>query len=190
MSAVGVLVPVYDQAAFLPRALEGLLAQDVADWTALVLDDGSLDPAAGAAVVTGLGDPRVRPARWADNRGLGATLNAGLDALDTPLVAYLPADDVWSPDHLAALLGCLASPDVGIAVSRLAEPSDTAYAQLVQVAHRVTADRWTERAQLESDDLDRLLWDRLRSHGRTADTGRVTCSWTRNPGQRSAALRE
>jgi glycosyltransferase involved in cell wall biosynthesis len=190
VSAVGVLVPVHDQAAFLPRALEGLLAQDVADWTALVLDDGSPDPAAVAAVVTGLADPRLRLVRWADNRGLGATLNAGLDALDTPLVAYLPADDVWSPDHLAALLGCLASPDVGIAVSRLAEPSDTAYAQLVQVAHRVTADRWTERAQLETDDLDRLLWDRLRSRGRTADTGRVTCSWTRHPGQRSAALRE
>ncbi|WP_100501919.1 glycosyltransferase family 2 protein [Geodermatophilus chilensis] len=188
MTAVGVLVPVHDQAAFLPRALEGLTAQSHADWTALVLDDGSPDAAAVADVVRGLGDPRVRLVRWADNRGLGATLNAGLDALDTPLVAYLPADDVWSPDHLDALLDRLVDPDVGIAVSRLAEPSDTPYAQLVQVAHRVTAERWTERAELESDDLGRLLWDRLPE--RTADTGRVTCSWTRHPGQRSAALRE
>ena len=190
MTAVGVLVPVYDQAAFLPRALEGLLAQSRTDWTALVLDDCSPDPAPVAAVVAGPADPRVRLVRSPDNRGLGATLNAGLDALGTPLVAYLPADDVWSPDHLAALLECLAEPDVVLARSRLAEPSDTAYAQLVQVAHRVTADRWTERAELESDDLGRLMWDRLRAHGRTADTGRVTCSWTRHPGQRSAALRE
>jgi hypothetical protein len=188
VTAVGVLVPVYDQAAFLPRALEGLRAQRSGDWTALVLDDGSPDPEAVADVVAALDDPRVRLVRWADNRGLGATLNAGLDALDTPLVAYLPADDVWSPDHLAALLRCLAEPDVVLARSGLAEPSDTAYAQLVQVAHRVTADRWTERAELESDDLGRLMWDRL--PGRTADTGRVTCSWTRHPGQRSAALRE
>ncbi|MGY1680940.1 glycosyltransferase family 2 protein [Geodermatophilus sp. SYSU D01176] len=188
MTAVGVLVPVYDQAAFLPRALEGLLAQSRAEWTALVLDDGSPDPAPVVAVVSALGDPRVRLVRSPDNRGLGATLNTGLDALATPLVAYLPADDVWSPDHLAALLGCLADPDVVLARSGLAEPSDTPYAQLVQVAHRVTGDRWTERAELESDDLGRLLWDRLR--GRTADTGRVTCSWTRHPAQRSAALRE
>ena len=146
MTAVGVLVPVYDQAAFLPRALEGLLAQQVDDWTALVLDDGSPDPAPVAAVVTELGDPRVRLVRSPDNRGLGATLNTGLDALDTPLVAYMPADDVWYPDHLAALLGCLAGPDVVLARSGLAEPSGTAYEQLVQVAHRVTADRWTERA--------------------------------------------
>lgn len=182
MTAVGVLVPVHDQAAFLPRALEGLLAQSCTGWTALVLDDGSPEPVPRPA------DPRVRLLRWAANRGLGATLNAGLDALETPLVAYLPADDVWSPDHLAALLERLADPDVGTAVSRLAEPSQTPYAQLVQVAHRVTAERWTERAELETDDLGRLMWDRL--PGRTADTGRVTCSWTRHPAQRSAALRE
>jgi hypothetical protein len=190
VTAVGVLVPVYDQAVFLPRALEGLRAQRSGDWTALVLDDGSPDPEAVAEVVTALDDPRVRLVRWADNRGLGATLNTGLDALATPLVAYLPADDVWSPDHLRALLDCLAEPGVVLARSGLAEPSDTPYEQLVQVAHRVTADRWTERATLESDDLGRLMWHRLRSRGRTADTGRVTCSWTRHPGQRSAALRE
>ncbi|WNV73726.1 glycosyltransferase [Geodermatophilus sp. DSM 44513] len=187
-AAVGVLLPVHDQAAFLPRALESLLAQTWGDWTALVLDDGSPDPSAVAAVLAALPDPRVRPVRWADNRGLGATLNTGLDALGTPLVAYLPADDVWSPDHLAALLGCLVDPAVVLARSGLAEPSDTGYAQLVQVAHRVTAERWTERAELETDDLGRLMWDRL--GGRTADTGRVTCTWTRHPAQRSAALRE
>ncbi len=190
MSSVGVLVPLYGQAAFLPRALEGLRAQDIAGWTALVLDDGSPDAAAVAEVVTGLGDPRVRLVRWADNRGLGATLNAGLDVVGTPLVAYLPADDVWSPGHLSALLDRLAEPDVVLARSSLTEPADTPYAQLVQVAHRVTADRWTERAELETDDLDRLMWARLRARGRTADTGQVTCSWTRHPGQRSAALRE
>ncbi|RBY82904.1 glycosyl transferase family 2 [Geodermatophilus sp. TF02-6] len=189
-SGVGVVVPVHDQAAFLPRALESLLAQQVGDWTAAVLDDGSPDPDAVTAVVAALGDPRVRLLGWPDNRGLGATLNTGLDALGAPLVAYLPADDVWSPDHLAALLACLADPDVVLAASGLAEPSGTGYEQLVQVAHRATGDRWTERAELESDDLARLMWDRVRARGRTAHTGRVTCSWTRHPGQRSAAIRE
>ncbi len=129
MTAVGVLVPVYDQAAFLPRALEGLRAQETGGWTALVLDDGSPDPSAVADVVHGLGDPRVRLVRWAGNRGLGATLNTGLDALEAPVVAYLPADDVWSPDHLAALLDCLAEPDVVLARSGLVEQSDTPYEQ-------------------------------------------------------------
>ena len=187
---VSVLVPVHDQAAFLPRALESLLAQEESGWEAVVVDDGSADPDAVAAVVAALADPRINLRRHAPNRGLGATLNAALDATAAPVVAYLPADDVWFPDHLTNLLDCLADPAVVRARSRLVEPAHTPYDQLVQVAHRRTGHRWTERAELESDDLGRLMWDRLRARGRTADTGRVTCSWTRHPAQRSAALRD
>jgi glycosyltransferase involved in cell wall biosynthesis len=187
---VAVCAPVHDQAAFLPRALEGLLAQEVDGWEAVVVDDGSADPDAVAAVVAAAGDPRIRLLHFPANRGLGAALNAALDATTGPVVAYLPADDVWFPEHLAALLTCLTDPAVVLACSRLAEPADTPYAQLVQVSHRRTGDRWTERAEVESDDLDRLMWARVRARGRTAETGRVTCDWTRHPGQRSRAIRE
>src|SRR3954469_7065114 len=145
---VAVLVPVHDQAAFMPRALDGLLAQRVTDWEAVVVDDGSPDPAAVAAAVSAPADVRVRLQRSADNRGLGATLNAGLDATTAPVVAYLPADDVWFVDHLDRLLGCLDDPAVALARTELTEPAGTSYAQLVQVAHRRTEHRWTERAEL------------------------------------------
>ena len=187
---VAVLVPVHDQSAFLPRALDGLLAQHLTDWEAVVLDDGSPDPEAVREVVAALPDRRVRLLRRPVNRGLGATLNAGLDATAAPLVAYLPADDVWTADHLTALVSALADPGVALARTGLTEPAGTPYAQLVQVAHRRTPDRWTERAELETDDLDRLLWARVRTRGRTAGTGSVTCTWTRHPGQRSQAIRE
>jgi hypothetical protein len=187
---VAVLVPVHDQAAFLPRALDGLLAQRVPDWEAVVVDDGSPDPDAVAAAVHGAADERVRLVRCDENQGLGATLNTALDATAAPVVAYLPADDVWFADHLSRLLGCLADPEVVLARSGLREPAGTAYAQLVQVAHRRTGHRWTERAELESDDLDRLFWTRVAAAGRTATTGAVTCTWTRHPGQRSRAIRE
>jgi glycosyltransferase involved in cell wall biosynthesis len=187
---VTVLVPVHDQAAFLPRALESLTAQETEGWEALVLDDGSPDAEDVAAVVAGFGDPRIRLTGWRANRGLGATLNEGLDAPTAPVVAYLPADDAWFPGHLTALLAALADPGVVLARSGLAEPSGTPYAQLVQVGHRRTPDRWTERALLESDDLDRLMWRRVARRGRTVDTGRITCCWTQHPGQRSRALRE
>ncbi|MGY1744277.1 glycosyltransferase [Blastococcus sp. SYSU D00695] len=189
---VAVLVPVHDSpasphAAFLPRALGSLRAQTVADWEAVVVDDGCTDPAGVAAALPV--DPRVRLVRHDGNRGLGAALNTALDATTAPVVAYLPADDVWAPDHLEALLACLAHPGVVRARSRLGEASGTAYDQLVQVAHRRTADRWTERDELETDDLDRLLWGRLGARGAVADTGQVTCSWTRHPAQRSRAIR-
>jgi hypothetical protein len=187
---VAVLVPVHDQAAFLPRALSSLLGQQTTDWEAVVLDDGSADGSAVAAAVAAVADGRIRLVRWPRNRGLGATLNTGLDETAAPVVAHLPADDVWFADHLSRLLGCLVDPGVVLARSRLSEPAGTSYAQLVQVAHRRTGDRWTERAELESDDLDRLHWTAVAAHGTTADTGSVTCSWTRHPGQRSRAIRE
>ncbi len=187
---VSVLVPVHDQAAFLPRALESLLAQDETDWEAVLVDDGSPDPDSVAAAVDALADPRIRLHRRSSNRGLGATLNAGLDGTSAPVLAYLPADDVWFPGHLTALLFALADPAVVRARSRLSEPADTPYDQLVQVAHRRTAHRWTERSELETDDLDRLMWRRLGTSGSTQDTGVVTCAWTRHPGQRSRAIRE
>jgi glycosyltransferase involved in cell wall biosynthesis len=189
-AAAAVLVPVYDQSAFLPRALESLLGQDLADWHAVVLDDGSPDPEAVEAAVAAVADPRVQLIRWPRNRGLGATLNAGIDATAAPVLAYLPADDVWFGDHLRRLLELLADASVVLARAQLSEPADTAYAQLVQVAHRRTGDRWTERAELETDDLDRLFWARLAARGRCADTGVVSCAWTRHPAQRSRALRE
>jgi glycosyl transferase family 2 len=185
---VAVLVPVHGQAAFLPRALESLLAQEETAWEAVVVDDGSRDPDAVAAAVPA--DPRVRLLRTADNRGLGAALNTALDATTAPVVAYLPADDVWFPGHLATALDRLADPGVVLVRAELAEPAGTPYAQLVQVTHRRTGDRWTERAELEADDLDRLMWARVSARGTTTGTGRVTCAWTQHPGQRSRAIRE
>ncbi|HYO37809.1 MAG TPA: glycosyltransferase family 2 protein [Geodermatophilus sp.] len=180
---VAVLVPVHEQAAFLPRALESLLAQGETAWEAVVVDDGSREP------VTVPADPRLRLVRTADNRGLGAALNRALEETTAPVVAHLPADDVWYPDHLATALDRLADPAVVLVRAELAEPAGTPYAQLVQVAHRRTGDRWTERAELETDDLDRLMWARVAAHGTAVGTGRVTCAWTRHPGQRSRAIR-
>ncbi len=181
---VAVLVPVHDQAAFLPRALESLLAQEETAWEAVVVDDGSREPVSVPA------DPRLRLVRTGDNRGLGAALNRALDETTAPVVAYLPADDVWFPGHLATALDRLADPAVVLVRAELAEPAGTPYAQLVQVAHRRTGDRWTERAELETDDLDRLMWTRVAARGTATGTGRVTCAWTRHPGQRSRAIRE
>jgi hypothetical protein len=54
------------------------------------------------------------------------------------------------------------------------------------VAH-ARGPRWPERAELESDDLQLLLW---RHCSPPVLTGRVTCTWTDHPHQRHKAVRE
>ena len=176
-------MPVFAQAGFVPRAVGSLLAQDVDEWELIVVDDGSPDDVAAALP----DDARIVPLRHERNRGLGAALNAGLDRARSELVAYLPADDVWRARHLAELLRLLDYP--GAVLAHTARTPPGGELQLVQLAHRRTADRWTERPELESDDLELLFLRRLRARGAVASSEAVTCEWTQHPAQRHRALR-
>jgi glycosyltransferase involved in cell wall biosynthesis len=196
---ISVVVPAWlpdaTATAFLPAALESLLAQTLTDWEAVVVDDGSPLPVTPLV----LDDPRVRVVRHDRNRGLGAALNSGLHATSAPLVAYLPHDDVWTPEHLETLVAALdADPSAALAVAgvrhsynrySLARIEDRPL-QLVQVAHRRTADRWVERAELVTDDLGRMLWQRLLQRGHAVETGVVTCEWVDHPDQLHKVLQE
>jgi hypothetical protein len=187
--SAAVVIPCFDQEAFLPGALASLLAQDEAGWEAVVVDDGS--PGDPGPLLPD--DPRVRLVRLPANRGLGAALNAGLDATTAPVVAYLPADDLWHRGHLAALLAALGDAALAVAGVRHHEREEAPGRipgeplQLVQVAHRRTGDRWLERAELTTDDHGAMLLDRLAP---VAQTGRVTCEWVDHPAQRHKAMRE
>ena len=195
---VSVIMPTYDQDAFLPGAVASLLAQSEGSWELIVVDDGSPGDTA-AALGTALEDPRVRLEVLDGNRGLGAALNRGLGLATGPFIAYLPSDDVYHAGHLASLVSALeAAPEAALAVAGIrhhdarSSPGriDGEPLQLVQVAHRRTAERWVERAELTTDDLDRMLWSRLLQQGPAVETGAVTCEWGSHPAQRHKVLRE
>jgi len=183
MPRVSVVMPVFAQAAFVPRAISSLQAQQTVDWELVVVDDGSPDEV-GAALPQ---DPRIVRLRHERNRGLGAALNAGLDRARGSVIAYLPADDVWYPRHLAELLRLLERPGTVLAYTDRKPPGHEL--QLVQVGHRRTDERWTERSELESDDLELLFLRRLRARGAAMSSQAVTCAWTQHPAQRHRALR-
>ncbi|MFT4041260.1 MAG: glycosyltransferase family A protein, partial [Thermomicrobiales bacterium] len=189
---VSVVMPTYKQARFLPRAVQSLLDQTLTNWELIIVDDGSPDDTQ-QVVQPYLADPRVRLITFPRNAGLGRALNAGLDAARAELIAYLPSDDVYYPGHLASLAACFTNqPDLALASSGLrhsynryaADHAHNEALQLVQTMHRRTPDRWLERAELTTDDLDRMLWNRLRARGAEASTGEITCEWVDHPGQR------
>lgn len=112
---VSVLMPTYRQSAFLRRALESLRSQTLRDWELVIVDDGS-DDDTRQVLEPYLADPRIRYSRLERNRGLGHALNLATSMARGEFIAYLPSDDCYFPEHLARLVGVLASrPEVYLA---------------------------------------------------------------------------
>jgi len=192
-------MPTYGQRAFVQRALESLLAQSFPDWELLVVDDDSPDDTADLVARYAEIDTRIRLLCLKRNQGLGAALNAGLEQARAEIIAYLPSDDVYFRDHLANLVALLLDqPETTLAFSgvRYRRTEETSgqipgeSLQLVQVAHRRTPERWVERGELVTDDLERMYWGRLQLRGPFAGAGIVSCEWVDHPAQRHKAIRE
>lgn len=115
-AAVTVIVPGRDVAAYAAEALESLRAQTFPAWCAILVDDGSTDATTAIFQDAAAADPRFRLIRHDRSRGLGAARNAALDRVETPLVAFLDADDVLTPTALDVLVGSLTASGSDFAV--------------------------------------------------------------------------
>jgi hypothetical protein len=96
---VSVVMPTYQRAAYLPRAIGSLRTQTFTDWELVVIDDGGDDETPELLRAAGLS--RLTLHRNQRNEGLGAALNRATGLATGRYLAYLPDDDVWDPDHLA-----------------------------------------------------------------------------------------
>ena len=110
---VSVVVPCYNAAPFLERAIASVRSQSLGDFEAWLIDDGSEDGTAEVAARLA-SDPRVRLVTRA-HRGVSAARNEGIRRSRGRYIAFLDADDEWvDPDKLADQVALLeAHPDVG-----------------------------------------------------------------------------
>jgi len=93
-----VIIPTYNRAKELKRAVESVLVQSFIDYEILVMDDGSTDKTKD--VVSAFDDQRIRY-EWAVNSGGPATpRNRGIDAASGDWICFLDADDLWYPNKL------------------------------------------------------------------------------------------
>ena len=100
--SVSVIIPLYNKAAYIVRAVRSALAQLPAADEVLVIDDGSTDD--GLTVLEQLPEySRIRVVRQG-NAGEGAARNRGLLEMRGELAAFLDADDEWLPGHLRNIL--------------------------------------------------------------------------------------
>ena len=102
---ISVILPTYNRAALLPRAIRGVLDQTCRDLELIVVDDASTDDTAG--VMAQIHDLRVRYVRQEKNQGACAARNRGVAMAKGEYIAFQDSDDAWEPDKLEKQLRCL-----------------------------------------------------------------------------------
>lgn len=103
---VSVVLPTYNRAGVLARAVRSVLAQSESDLELIVVDDASTDET--PHVLAGFDDPRLHVLSHAVRRGGAAARNTGLAATHADWVAFQDSDDEWLLDKLARQLAVAA----------------------------------------------------------------------------------
>jgi glycosyltransferase involved in cell wall biosynthesis len=115
---VSVIIIFLNGERFIEEAVESVLSQDFDSFELILVDDGSTDGSTAIARTYAEQHPhRVRYVDHPDhaNRGMSASRNRGLGVARGEYVAFIDADDVWSPNKLTEQVAIMdAHPEVGM----------------------------------------------------------------------------
>jgi glycosyltransferase involved in cell wall biosynthesis len=95
---VSVIMPTYNRAYIVGRAIKSVLNQTYANFELIIIDDGSTDNTAD--VVKSFNDSRIVYVKHARNLRIASARNTGIDVSRGDYIAFLDSDDEWLPDKL------------------------------------------------------------------------------------------
>lgn len=95
---ISVVLPTYNRAGTLPRAIRGVLSQSFDDLELIVVDDASTDNT--AEVVLGFKDARIRYLPSQERLGVSRARNLGIENALGTYVAFQDSDDEWRVEKL------------------------------------------------------------------------------------------
>jgi glycosyltransferase involved in cell wall biosynthesis len=106
-----IILPTYNRAAALPRAISSVMAQNEQDFELIIIDDGSTDNT--REWLATLDDARIRVVRSEHNQGPSAARNIGINMAAAPMLAFLDSDDIYCKERLSVPLAIFErDPDV------------------------------------------------------------------------------
>lgn len=201
-----VLMPTYNQCAFIRRAILSLMKQTYKEWELIIINDGCTDETEDY-IADYLEDPRITYIKNEENTGLGHALNQGLDAAKYDYIAYLPSDDYYFENHLETIKEKFEeNVDTVLVYSgmkfakndtqQVSKTTDTqglrpgTCLQLVQTSHVKIPHQWIERKQYLTEDLFQMYWINFLEIGNINRTCKITCYWTLHPFQRHKIVGE
>lgn len=147
---VSVVIPAYNCARFVPRALASVQAQTGVDLEIIAINDASTDDTLAILNQLAATEPRLRVVDNPGNLGPAGTRNAGIAASRGEWIAGLDADDAFAPGRLARLLAVAEAERLDIVADLL-------------VLYDLAADQAAPEQMPASGQVDRLrLADLLR----------------------------
>jgi len=130
--AASVIIPLYNRGEYVKRAIDSVLSQSCQQFEIIVVDGHSTDD--GPAIVRNFHDPRVFFCEQS-GRGVSVARNQGVDRAKGDFIAFLDADDEWSPRHLEILVTLRKKfPEAGLYVTalRTIEPGNIITTPVIQ----------------------------------------------------------
>ena len=95
---VSVVIPTYNHARYLRRALQSVIDQNYTNWEIIVIDNHSKDST--DEVMAGFADPRITYLKIYNNGVIAASRNAGIREAKGEWIAFLDSDDWWTAHKL------------------------------------------------------------------------------------------
>jgi glycosyltransferase involved in cell wall biosynthesis len=95
---VSVIIPVFNRAATIRRAIESVLSQTLVEMEIIVVDDGSTD--ATCELIRNIPDKRIKLIPQKTNLGVSSARNTGMREASGQYIAWLDSDDEWFPNKL------------------------------------------------------------------------------------------
>src|SRR6478752_6225540 len=101
---VSVVIPTYNVALCVERAIRSALDQSLQPVEVIVVDDGSTDATCDVVSRLGRDDARIKLLKQLVNKGPGAARNVGFESAKGDWIAILDADDAYFGDRLRDLV--------------------------------------------------------------------------------------
>lgn len=153
---VSVVIPLYNKAEYIRRALDSIAAQTLAPAEIIVVDDGSRDDS--AAIVERYERLPVRLIRQS-NAGPGAARNRGISEASGALIAFLDADDEWLPEYLETGVRLLKeNPQVALISSGMWETPPEVFREKMWLQRGLRSGLWTVTPDMAPMQLAYLLF--------------------------------
>jgi len=109
---ISVIIPLYNKKPEIKRAIDSVLSQTFQNFEIVVVDDQSSD--GSPDIVRSYHDSRISLVEQ-DHRGVSYTRNHGVDLAKCDFIAFIDADDEWTPDHLKTIMDLIKKyPEAGM----------------------------------------------------------------------------